>query len=113
MEFTPLQINDISLGRPQRAPDIECDAGYLWALVKKAITGLTNGERMFDIIWLSYHGWTFDEIGKKYSIRRERVRQIHVKALRILRHPYHKIDVYREGYNRYTMVTGPNYRKGP
>lgn len=35
-------------------------------------------------------GLTLGEVGKRYGVGRERVRQIVSKSLRILRHPHHK-----------------------
>lgn len=51
---------------------------------------ITNGltEREANIVKMRYQqGMTYDSIGKVYGITRERVRQIHNKALRKFRHP--------------------------
>ena len=57
--------------------------------IQKALEGLNERERL---VITAYFGigqpeMTLDEIGEKYKLTRERVRQIEAKALRKLRHP--------------------------
>ena len=54
-----------------------------------AMNSLTDKEK--DIIYLYYHdGYTLSRIGEKYSVTRERIRQIITKGIRKLRHPSRK-----------------------
>lgn len=58
--------------------------------VEEVLGTLTPRER--DVLKLRYgledgHGRTLEEVGKKFNVTRERIRQIEVKALRKLRHP--------------------------
>lgn len=65
------------------------------ALVETIQTSLT--ERESDVIFKYYRdGMTYDEIGKEYDRTRERIRQIHNKALRKLMHKsrYEKYILY-------------------
>lgn len=69
------------------------------ALVETIRTSLT--ERECDVIFKYYHdGMTYDEIAKKYDRTRERIRQIHNKALRKLKHKsrYEKYLLYDYEY---------------
>lgn len=69
------------------------------ALVETIQTSLT--ERESDVIFKYYRdGMTYDEIAKKYDRTRERIRQIHNKALRKLRHKsrYEKYLLYDYDY---------------
>lgn len=57
--------------------------------IQRSLSTLSNKER--DVINLYYgigqnHSWTLDEIGIKYGLTRERVRQIKEKAIRRLKH---------------------------
>lgn len=61
----------------------------LFQEIQRSLATLTEKER--DIINLYYglgmpHGWTLDEIGAKFDLTRERVRQIKEKAIRRLKH---------------------------
>ena len=69
------------------------------ALVETIQTSLT--ERESDVIFKYYRdGMTYDEIAKVYDRTRERIRQIHNKALRKLRHRsrYEKYILYDYDY---------------
>ena len=57
--------------------------------IERSLSTLTDRER--DVIRLFFgigqnHGWTLEEIGSKFDLTRERVRQIKEKAIRRLRH---------------------------
>jgi RNA polymerase primary sigma factor len=57
--------------------------------IQRSLSTLTDKER--DVINLYYgigmnHGLTLDEIGAKFNLTRERVRQIKEKAIRRLKH---------------------------
>jgi len=69
-------------------PDSGLMSSSLQAEIKRALSTLTDRES--EIITLFYglgfnHGLTLDEIGGKYNLTRERVRQIKEKSLRRLR----------------------------
>lgn len=69
------------------------------ALLETIRHGLT--ERESDVIFKYYRdGMTYDEIAKKYDRTRERIRQIHNKALRKLKHRsrYEKYILYDYEY---------------
>ena len=70
----------------------------VFGLVKDALKGENNGDMMYDVLHdVFVAGKTLSEIGKKYGVKGERVRQIRVKALRNLRNPKHKkLHSYRE-----------------
>jgi RNA polymerase primary sigma factor len=58
-------------------------------MIDRALSTLTERER--DVIKLFFgiginHGLTLEEIGSKFDLTRERVRQIKEKAIRRLRH---------------------------
>jgi RNA polymerase primary sigma factor len=64
------------------------------SLLKEKLTGIlgTLSERERGIIELRFgltdgYRHTLEQLGKKYQLTRERIRQIEVKALRKLRHP--------------------------
>ncbi len=70
----------------------------MFGLVKDALKGENNGDMMYDILCDVFVAEkTLAEIGRKYSVNGERIRQIRVKALRNLRNPKHKkLHSYRE-----------------
>jgi RNA polymerase primary sigma factor len=62
----------------------------LFKEIERSLSTLTEKER--EVINLYYgigmnHGLTLDEIGDKFDLTRERVRQIKEKAIRRLKHP--------------------------
>jgi len=69
----------------------DVDRELLVGAIQEAITVLSPRQR--EVIML-HHGLagnethTFAEIGAKYGCSKERIRQIHYKALKILRHPH-------------------------
>lgn len=89
---------------PDEAAEFEDSAVYnadmnqVFGLVKDALKGENNGDMMYDILCdVFVAGKTLAEIGRKYSVNGERIRQIRVKALRNLRNPKHKkLHSYRE-----------------
>jgi RNA polymerase primary sigma factor len=71
-------------------PAIEVDKNLLKVQMKKVLEGLSWRDR--EIIKLHYglgdgSAYTLDEIGKTFSISRERVRQIEARALGALQQP--------------------------
>ena len=74
------------------------DMKRVFGLVKDALKGENNGDMMYNVIQdVFVTGNTLAEIGRKYGVKGERIRQIRVKALRNLRHPRHKkLQAYRE-----------------
>ncbi len=71
-------------------PTTEVDKNLLKAQVRKVLEELSWRDR--EIIKLHYglgdgYAYTLDEIGKTFAISRERVRQIEVRALRVLQRP--------------------------
>ncbi len=76
---------------PSDAPstDEELMRESLGKEIQRSLSTLSEKER--DVINLYYgigmsHGWTLEEIGAKFDLTRERVRQIKEKAIRRLRH---------------------------
>ena len=66
------------------------DARELTISVKKAIEQLP--EKLQNIVFKKFgmcghHEHTYDEIGKELGVSRERVRQLHARAIRTMRHP--------------------------
>lgn len=84
------------------------DSFELKEVMQKAIADLTDKEQ--EVIRMHFFdGLTLDEIGERFGITKERIRQIEAKALRKLRHPtksdnmrYFLIDsdVYHEDKQR-------------
>ncbi len=71
-------------------PDESAVASMLGIELEDALAGLTPRERRviqlrFGLLDGNQH--TLDEIGKRFAVTRERIRQIEAKALRKLRHP--------------------------
>lgn len=74
------------------------DMKRVFGLVKDALKGENNGDMMYNVLYdVFVTEETLAEIGRKYGVKGERIRQIRVKALRNLRHPRHKkLQAYRE-----------------
>ncbi len=75
---------------PGTAPDQEVIQSLMRQDVEKLLETLAPRER--DVLRLRYgledgRGHTLDEVGHHFSLTRERIRQIEVRALRKLRHP--------------------------
>lgn len=89
---------------PDSAAEFEENAIYnadmkrVFGLVKDALKGENNGDMMYSVLHdVFISGTTKAEIGRKYGVSGERIRQIEVKALRKLRNPKHKkLQSYRE-----------------
>lgn len=77
------------LHEPPQLPDQFRDDKDLRMLVENALKSLMPQERRILEWRLGFHGepLTLDEVGAKYYLSRERMRQIEAKALRKLRHP--------------------------
>ncbi len=83
------RLLDILQDLQQSPPDSLLMTDSLKLEVSRALTALTTRER--EVIELYYglngfHALTLEEIGNKFSLTRERVRQIKEKAIRRLRH---------------------------
>jgi RNA polymerase primary sigma factor len=81
-------LMDVLFNPDDPQPDNELMASSLSTEIKRALSSLT--ERESDIVTLFYgigfnHSFTLEEIGEKYDLTRERVRQIKEKAIRRLR----------------------------
>ncbi|MFI5150468.1 MAG: RNA polymerase sigma factor RpoD/SigA [Bacteroidia bacterium] len=84
-----LALSDVLYDPENPMPDNELLVSSLNIEIQRALGSLTQRES--DIITLFYgigfkHGLTLEEIGEKYDLTRERVRQIKESALRRLRH---------------------------
>lgn len=67
----------------------------------------TLGDKELDIIQLRYGFkddicYTLEEVGEKYNVTRERIRQIEAKAIRKLRHPT-RTKILKEYFNTHTF----------
>jgi RNA polymerase primary sigma factor len=90
--FVPGEENsllDVLENDGENAPDNELINDSLRREVRRAISTLTQREA--DVITLYFglngeHPMTLEEIGEKFNLTRERVRQIKEKAIRRLRH---------------------------
>lgn len=94
---SPLQGTDdgLSLGdiieSPDESPEDRVESSLLRDDLEHVVNSLTARER--DIVRMRYglddgRAKTLEEIGRVFSVTKERVRQIETKALRKLRHPY-------------------------
>jgi RNA polymerase primary sigma factor len=84
-----MSLMDLLVNHDAVQPDEELMSTSLQTEIKRALSTLTERER--DIIGLYYgigykHGFTLEEIGERYELTRERVRQIKEKAIRRLKH---------------------------
>ncbi|MBN1755030.1 RNA polymerase sigma factor RpoD/SigA [bacterium] len=82
-------LKDVIKDRQQEAPDEYLNRSSLSTQIKKALSTLS--EREAEVITLYYginrdESLTLEQIGKRFNLTRERVRQIKEKALRRLRH---------------------------
>jgi len=80
---------DVLENDSEEAPDLGLMTGSLRREVQRALSTLTQRES--DVITLYFglngeHAMTLEEIGEKFNLTRERVRQIKEKAIRRLRH---------------------------
>ena len=83
-----MSLMDVLFNPNDPQPDNVLMASSLSIEIKRALTTLTGRER--EIVTMFYgiglnHGFTLEEIGEKYSLTRERVRQIKEKAIRRLK----------------------------
>jgi len=91
---------DLMVDENQASPDEEVFRNALCKEVEDLLYALDDREA--DIIRLYFglqgNNWTLEAIARKYSLTRERVRQIKEKALRKLRHPSRgrKLSAYAE-----------------
>ncbi len=71
-------------------PDFNINYAMLKDRVENVLRGLSLRER--EVIKLRYgigrdNGFTLEELGRKFKVTRERIRQIEIRALRKLKHP--------------------------
>lgn len=64
----------------------EVDKRLLVETMKRVLDAITERERKV-IEMRVYNGCTLEEVGRKFHVTRERIRQIEAKAIRKLRHP--------------------------
>ncbi len=81
-------LTDVLFNPDNPQPDNNLMASSLSTEVKRALSTLTDRER--EVVTLFYgiglnHGLTLEEIGERYDLTRERVRQIKEKAIRRLK----------------------------
>lgn len=98
-------IEDVNAGSPLDFAITE----KLKQLIRSVLGGLTEREAKvikmrFGIDMCTDH--TLEEVGKKFSVTRERIRQIEAKALRKLRHPS-KIEHLKSFTNVIDKIDGP------
>jgi len=80
---------DVLVNNDSPKADRELMMQSLQKEIERSLTTLTEKER--EVVRLFFglgmtHGWTLEEIGGKFDLTRERVRQIKEKAIRRLRH---------------------------
>lgn len=83
------RLLDVLSNESQPAPDFSLMSDSLRNEIERALSTLT--EREAEVIFLYFglseeHSLTLEEIGEKFNLTRERVRQIKEKAIRRLRH---------------------------
>jgi len=80
---------DVLVNPDSVQPDRELMVSSLNLEIRRALATLSEREK--DVVSLFYgigvtHNFTLEEIGEKYDLSKERVRQIKEKAIRRLRH---------------------------
>ncbi len=93
------RIGDLLEDKTAPSPIDATSFNLLKGRLGEVLTGLTERERR--ILELRYgladgYARTLEEVGKHYSVTRERIRQIESKALRKLRHPTRRVKL--EGF---------------
>ena len=88
------QLGDFIEDRELPSPD-EAAAGHLLhEQIEEMLSNLSNRER--EVLHYRFgledgHSYTLEEVGRKFNVTRERIRQIEAKALRKLRQPSRKL----------------------
>ncbi|MCR5346297.1 MAG: RNA polymerase sigma factor RpoD [Fretibacterium sp.] len=91
------QLGDFIEDRELPSPD-EAAAGHLLhEQIEEMLANLTGRER--EVLHYRFgledgHSYTLEEVGRKFNVTRERIRQIEAKALRKLRQPSRKFRDY-------------------
>ena len=84
------KLGDFIEDKSQRRPYEEVHQGEIRGYVHTLISTLTERERAVLTYRFGLNGCqehTLEEVGEKYKVTRERIRQIEAKALKKLRHP--------------------------
>ena len=89
MEGETSSMIDVMINDNEPSTDENMMVESLGREIQRSLATLSQKER--DVINLYYgigqnHSWTLDEIGAKFKLTRERVRQIKEKAIRRLKH---------------------------
>ena len=95
-----IAFRDLIADKNQASPDEEVFRNALSEDIEDLLYTLTDREADIIRLYFGLRGdnWTLEAIARKYSITRERVRQIKEKTLRKLRHPSRgrKLNAYAE-----------------
>jgi len=78
----------------ERDPRYHIDKEALYEALYETLSTLTEREASV-VIWREIEGKTLREVGKLCNVTQERVRQVHLKALRKLRHPNRSNKLYK------------------
>ena len=93
------QLGDFIEDRELPSPD-EAAAGHLLhEQIEEMLSNLSGRER--EVLHYRFgledgHSYTLEEVGRRFNVTRERIRQIEAKALRKLRQPSRKLRDYLE-----------------
>jgi RNA polymerase primary sigma factor len=84
------QLGDFLEDKDLPSPEDAASRQLLREQLEEMLDDLTDRER--EVLHLRFgledgHAYTLEEVGKRFGVTRERIRQIEAKALRKLRHP--------------------------
>ncbi|NLL36519.1 MAG: RNA polymerase sigma factor RpoD [Fretibacterium sp.] len=88
------QLGDFIEDRDLPSPDEAAARHLLHEQIEEMLNTLSTRER--EVLHYRFgledgHSYTLEEVGRKFNVTRERIRQIEAKALRKLRHPSRKL----------------------